>query len=287
MAAIKGCDSADGPSAATVTDAKSQGVSFWGWYVGGPGALHVWTDAEVAVLDALESSLPIWVPALDLSGDPSADYASARSRARSLGWSGPIALDTEASMRGNARLDGYVNGWCDCASSYGDPEVVYGGGEYVPSTAHAWWIIESTTPPAGQCYQNGSGSINGTSVDWDYADPAFPLATRTPAPTPTPTPSVIYTQFQEGTMATVSIPTGSDGAGYADCSGAPGDIIGWAVQGFNPAPRSEGGQDKYFTFGSVSFASIEGETDTTRVCLSSSSVTNGNVGVQVTFGTPA
>ena len=208
MAALKGCDSALGPSAATVQNAIAQGVRWWGWYLRGPGAYHAWTDAEVAVLDALEYSLPVWVPALDLSGNPAADYAAARSQARSLGWFGPVALDTEASMRGNADLESYVNGWCAAARSAGDPEVVYGGGNYV-STAHAWWIAPSQAPPPGECYQAGTGSINGTTVDWDYADPAFPLATRTaPAPVPTPGPTHYPEDNMQSTPIRVSIQNG-------------------------------------------------------------------------------
>lgn len=205
---LKGCDSAFGPPAATVQAAIAQGVRWWAWYLNGPGAYHAWTDGEVSVLDAFEYTLPIWVPALDLSGNPDTDYATARAQARSLGWFGPIALDTEASMRGNPHLVSYVDGWCAAARAHGDPEVVYGGGDYIGS-AHAWWIINSQTPPVGECYQTGSGSINGTSVDWDYADLAFPLCTRAqPAPPPAGTPTHYPEDNMQSTPISVSIQNG-------------------------------------------------------------------------------
>ena len=287
--ARKGADSAYGPSAADLEAAIGQGVTWWGWYVGGRGALHVWTDAEVAVLDALTYSLPIWVPTLDLSGNPATDYAVARDRARALGWHGPIALDTEASMRGNVRLHSYVDGWCVAAAAAGDPQVVYGGGNYVGS-AHPWWIINSTTPAAGQCYQNGSGNIGGTSVDFDYADDAFPLASRqAPVPPPPPPPPPTYTLLEDGrTLAHVSITTSAvNGSGYADCSGDPGNVDGWSVEGLDPAPVAAGGEGQFFEYGSVSFAAVKGRPGVCRVCLSSSNVKGGTVGVNVTFGTPA
>lgn len=232
--ARKGADSAFGPSAADVEAAIAQGVSWWGWYVGGPGAFHIWTDAEVSVLDALTGSLPIWVPALDLSGNPGTDYAVARDRTRSLGWYGPIALDTEASMRGNVRLHSYVDGWCVAAASAGDPQVVYGGGNYVGS-AHPWWIINSDTPPTGECYQNGSGSIGGTSVDFDYADSAFPLATRS-APMPPPDPPgvpILYPKDQmRSTPITVQI---KGGVGWCPSPVPAAQVVNCVAEDISPA----------------------------------------------------
>ena len=175
---LYGLDSAFGPTSEQAQHALSLGYQWWGWYVGGPGAYHVWTDAEVAVLAAAgyHSSLPIWVPKLDLSGDPIADTHTAASRSEALGWYGAVALDTEASMRGNPRLVPYVDGWNLAMQHRYGYSVVYGGGNYVGS-AHPWWIVAGRNPTLYTCYQRGTTNIAGLDCDADVAGDSFPLCT--------------------------------------------------------------------------------------------------------------
>ena len=183
---MKGLDSAFGPTLAQAKAALADGYQFWGWYLGGAGAYHSWTDAEVAVLAeaGFTQSLPIWVPDLNLTGVPAIDATRAVNRLSSLGWQSVIVLDTEASMRGNPHLHSYVDGFVAELRNLGVTPVVYGGGNYVPAGVNAWWILQGI-PPAGTAYQWGSGSLAGISVDYDTAGPGFPMASLT-APTPVP-----------------------------------------------------------------------------------------------------
>ena len=182
---IRFVDSAYAPSVSQVKAALSQGIDAWAFYLAGPGALHNWSNAEVDVLrqGGMHLGLPIFVPALDLSGDPSTDADAFASAIRSAGVSGAGALDTEASMRGNSNLTSYVDGFTAQLRTEGITPVVYGGGDYVPAGVAAWWIKPGGGAlPPGTAAQTSSGSIYGLSVDYDSADDVFPLASLSPPP---------------------------------------------------------------------------------------------------------
>jgi hypothetical protein len=188
---IQFLDSAYPPTVAQVKAALSQGITAWAFYLAGPGAFHNWTNAEVDVLrqGGLAFGLPIWVPAIDLSGDPVADAQSFAAAIRAAGV-GPVgALDTEASMRGNPRLVPYVDGFVDELRREGVTQVVYGGGNYMPSGVAPWWIKPGGgTIPAGGALQTGGGNVAGLSVDNDAADTTFPFASLNPERQPRPSP---------------------------------------------------------------------------------------------------
>ena len=187
---FNGCDSAFGPNPGQLAQAKDAGASWWGWYAYGEGSYHVWSDDEVNVLSAggILTSLPICVPRLDLTNDPVAEAEGTIVRAKNLGWNGVVALDTEASMRGNPRLVQYVTTWCESVAYVGWTPVVYGGGNFVPQGVAAWWIIPGGfNVPARECYQvKGNLTIGGLAVDLDQTGYLFPVAahetkTLTPA----------------------------------------------------------------------------------------------------------
>lgn len=235
-------DSAEAPTLAQVQAALSQGITAWAFYLAGPGALHNWSDAEVDVLrqGGMTLGLPIFVPALDLSGDPVADATAFAGAIRAAGV-GPVgALDTEASMRGNPNLVSYVDAFLAQLRALGITPVVYAGGSYVPSGVAAWWIKPGGgTLPPGTAAQTSSGSIYGLSVDYDSADDAFPFASLHPAPPPSAPDA--YTIGDTMHVIPVSLTTNAAGWMAIDCplpAGAgPHDVVSivcdWAT-GYDP-----------------------------------------------------
>ena len=186
-------DSAFAPTPAQVRQALGAGIDAWAFYLAGPGAYHNWTVAEVDALrqGGMTVGLPIFVPLMDLAGDPVADAAAFASAMEGAGVYGAGALDTEASMRGLPGLEHYVDAFTSALRSYGIVPVVYGGGNYVPAGVSAWWIepgAAAATVPAGVAYQVGGTLVGGLQTDLDYAGVGFPFASLTP-PTPTPAPS--------------------------------------------------------------------------------------------------
>ena len=240
---IRFVDSAYAPSVSQVKAALSQGITAWAFYLAGPGALHNWTNAEVDVLrqGGMTLGLPIFVPALDLSGDPAADAAAFAAAIRGAGVSGAGALDTEASMRGNPNLVSYVYRFVTHLRSEGFTPVVYGGGDYVPAGIAGWWIKPGGgTLPPGTAAQTSSGAIAGLPVDYDSADDAFPLATLSPPPPPPP-PAAAYEIGNNMQVIPVSFTTNAAGWMAIDCplpAGAgPHDVVSimcdWAT-GYDP-----------------------------------------------------
>ncbi len=173
------CDSAFGPAPAQLEVAKQAGISCWAWYVAGAGAFHVWSDDEVAVLAAggIATSRPIVVPRLDLTGDPVAEMKEGIVRAKALGWHGCLAIDTEASMRGNPRLRRYVDVACEAIDYVGWVPVVYGGGDYVPDGVAPWWIEPGRyNVPLRTTYQFGQHDFAGLAVDLNQTGYLAPVA---------------------------------------------------------------------------------------------------------------
>lgn len=178
---LKACDSAYAPTLAEALAAKAAGIDIWFGYIGGAGALNIWTPAEFAILQqAGLRSAGVWVPLLDLSDNPVTEAQAAVVASEARGLRGCVVLDTEASMRGNPHLVTFVDGFTQTLQQQAWSHPVYGGGDYVPAGSPAWWI-EPGAPPAGQARQYGGGSEDGASVDWDQVDEAFPLAAWTAA----------------------------------------------------------------------------------------------------------
>jgi len=210
-------DSAYPPTPAQAAAAKARGVTAWAFYAGGPGALNVWSFADVLVLKhaGIASVLPIWVPLLDLTTDPAGDARTFVGLLRQgYGVAGAGCLDTEASMRGNPNLQGYVDGFLAEMRSLGYTPVLYGGADYLPPGV-ALWLPKpggGTLPPGGALQTSGA-VLEGLSVDFDSADDGFPFATfiGTPFPAhpfpPTNTP-------QEAIMG---LPTGCTDQGAVRC----------------------------------------------------------------------
>jgi hypothetical protein len=181
---MKGCDSAYEPSLAQAQAAKLEGITWWAFYISGPGALHNWSAVgTVALQEAGLIPLPIYLPAMAggkiASRTPAADAQAFVSAYRSRGVDGAGALDTEASMRGDPWTAEYEQLFTQEMGSLGQTAITYAGGftlESPPTATYRWWIIQSTSPASTECYQNGNGGVDGVEVDFDYAGDELPLA---------------------------------------------------------------------------------------------------------------
>ncbi len=185
---IFGYDSAQAPTPLQAKAALNDGVKWWGLYLAGPGAYRNWTPPDVEMLRqaGFASCLPIFVPKLDLSGDPVSDANAMVAACEQVRISGTVALDTEASMRGNPNLGSYVDRFCAQIRARGFAAVVYAGGNYTGNSSNAVWWIEpgNPTPPHNECYQYGQSNFDGLSIDKDAAGDEFPLARLSMAPSP-------------------------------------------------------------------------------------------------------
>lgn len=184
-------DSAFPPTLAQARLAVARGTKAWAFYAGGPGAFHVWSFGNMAVLREapIEKVLPIWVPLLDLSGDPVDDADTLAGLLRD-GYEveGAACLDTEASMRGNPRLVPYVAAWAARIRSLGHTPVIYTGGDYWPEGCALWHPGQSaSTVQPDSAVQYASGMLAELEVDFDVAGYAFPFARFIPAPSTGPT----------------------------------------------------------------------------------------------------
>ncbi len=182
---MSGVDSAFGPTPAQVREFHNDGYSWWGWYCGGGGAYHPWSDDEIAVLhdNGVTLTLPIFVPRMrnghiHPSADPEQDARMACYFTGLRGWAGVMALDTEASMRGDWWTIQYESRFGDAVVASGWQAVTYAGGFTFshPPVHTPWWIVPGGTPPSGVAYQTGQDSLAGLSVDVDHAGAGFPLA---------------------------------------------------------------------------------------------------------------
>lgn len=185
---MSGVDSAYGPNAAQVQAFHDKGYSWWGWYAGGRGCYHQWTDQELAALadNGVTLTVPIFVPAMmahgviDHHANPEADARLAVYFTGLRGWEGVMALDTEHSMRNDAWTVVYEARFGDEVLRHGWQAVTYAGGFTLshPPKHTPWWIIPGD-PPEGVAYQWGQDDLAGRTVDIDHAGSGFPLATRT------------------------------------------------------------------------------------------------------------
>ncbi len=182
---MSGVDSAYGPTPAQVQAFHDGGFSWWGWYCGGRGAYHNWTDAELAVLhdNGVTLTVPIFVPSMHngrirLDANPEQDASLACYFTGLRGWVGVMALDTEASMRGDPWTAEYEDRFGTRVLESGWQAVTYAGGFTFghPPVHTPWWIVQNGTPPNNVCYQTGQSNLDGLDVDTDSAGAGFPLA---------------------------------------------------------------------------------------------------------------
>jgi hypothetical protein len=182
--AVRGCDSATEPSTAQAQAAKTAGFTWWGFYIAGPGALHNWSTAGTTSLQqAGMLPLPIYVPALAngliASLTPEADAQTFVAAYHARGIDGAGALDTEASMRGDAWTAQYETRFTAKMTQLAQNAITYAGGfteQAPPSAPYKWWIVDATNPGPDEAYQDGPGQVDGIAVDLDYAGEGFPFA---------------------------------------------------------------------------------------------------------------
>lgn len=217
MTIIRGMDSAFGPSLATAQAAKAQGYGIWCGYLGGAGVYHTWTASEWASLrGAGLTPGAIWVPSLNLAEDPIAAADQADARATSLGIWGAIISDGEYAMSLSSRDAWWFDSFNARMLTHGRANPKYTGDHQAPPGAALWPPLWGSTvsPPPGHAVQYGGMVFEGTSVDLDLFDSAFPMASFSPpspapAPAPTPIPPVaveIWTDPQEGPMQRQQFP---------------------------------------------------------------------------------
>jgi hypothetical protein len=231
MTGLAGLDSYQQPTQAQAQALWAQGYRWWAFNIGGPGAADVWAVSTVTMLRNLGYKLlPIWVPALDMSGDPVADAMAARAAVARYGLTGTeddvIAVDTERQSAGRPLLRWYMDTFTQNMLAAGWQEDCYRGAEYVPAGAHQWdpsWVSspENVAGDTGAQQWAGNVSAAGMAVDLDLAGPDFPLDGTTPAPPPPPTPKpgpapvVVQTVTDKelGTMRTVLVEVSLDPLG--------------------------------------------------------------------------
>lgn len=220
-----GVDSAYAPTLAEAQAAKAMGITYWGLYLAGPSALHNWATAEIDILRqaGFEWALPFYVPQMTRFGTigsqtPEADAENFVNEMAAASVLGMGCLDTEASMRNDPWTAPYTARFCAELRILGQADACYAGAfsfSSPPEASHPMFIWPGN-PPAGQCYQWGSGTIaepslrrtirgprterdarvyggQSVSVDWEIADDAFPLASLVSNPPPVPPiPSPVY-----------------------------------------------------------------------------------------------
>ena len=171
------------------------GIRWWGVYVGGPNAYHIWTPQEVQVLREakLPGALPIWVPTYGMTEDPTIAADSAIAAAQVRGLDGVIVLDTEAKSRGVPRLEPFTSAFYARIRARGWRSVNYFGAE-APGGDALWnpnWANEPAGPPPGGAVQFGQRDFGGLTVDVDEAAPGFPVVNLNPPPIPKTLPAPI------------------------------------------------------------------------------------------------
>lgn len=214
-AQIAGLDSEDQPTYAQAIAAWDAGYRVWAFNIGGASAAGHWASSTVAMLRQIGFRLlPIWVPALSMTGDPTADMLLAMATAvNSYGLDGVLAIDTERQSEFKSGLRSYLDRALATLTNAGWKLVVYSGAQYVPAGAYVWtpsWA--GTSPPVvaqgtGRQWA-GSAALDGMSVDLDTFDAAIPFANQ-PAqpkppvvvpPAPKPEEEVLAIMFSESSI---------------------------------------------------------------------------------------
>jgi len=181
----QGCDSAQEPSIDQVQVAANMGLSFWCFYIDGPGAKHNWsTDGIATVRAGGMLTLPIYVPALTAdetiaSTTPAQDAEAFIAAYQGVGVNGAGALDTEEPMRGDAATAPYTEQFCSTLKANGQADICYAGGFTVddpPQSTYKWWIDNVQDPAPNECWQAYKSMVAGCPVDMDFAGDDFPLA---------------------------------------------------------------------------------------------------------------
>jgi hypothetical protein len=176
---LHGLDSASVPTSEALSEAWQAGFTFWGAYVGGAAVTHTWIPADFQKLEAAKFRvMPIWVPKLDLSEDPAAQFAAAMSACVARGCSGSVVLDTEHSQSKNPKLKTFVDMWNKAAALAGWTSIVYSGAGYHDVATN--WLPDWGTkelPSSRECIQTaGNQKKFGMTVDVDIAFDDFPFA---------------------------------------------------------------------------------------------------------------
>ncbi|HET9059362.1 MAG TPA: hypothetical protein VFN61_05535 [Acidimicrobiales bacterium] len=194
----RGCDSAGEPTPAQARSARSLGITWWAFYIAGPGALHNWSDKGTTVIkDAGLLPLPIYVPrmgnGLIASRTPEVDAETFVAAYHSRGIDGAGVLDTEASMRDDPWTAQYERRFSAKMMLLRQAPITYAGGfsmQAPPSAPYKWWVVASTSPGTDEAFQEGQGDLAGIAVDFDYAGAQFPFAHFGFKPHPKLTPEV-------------------------------------------------------------------------------------------------
>ena len=233
-------DSASGPTAPAAASAVANGVTGWGLYVGGPGAYHAWTAAEVEVVKAAGLlPVPIWVPTYTLGEDPAQAAADAIGAATALGVYRALVLDTEQRMRtiaGPARVAAFSDAFYAAVKTAGWWCPEYGGAGYYTPGAPQWAPLWGSTllPQSGCAIQYGPnaagryGQIRAGSVDVNRADALFPYGSFVPpAPPAPPAPPILVQPIPGENMQQVTgnVTTDSHGRGWVDLPVPPGSTV--------------------------------------------------------------
>ena len=161
---LRGADSAFPPNNEQIAEAERQGVRWWGGYVGGEDAYHVWSTEDFARVGAHFKILCIWVPVQFPASFNVADtVAGFLDRLRALGvpngtW---VALDEETELsRVVAASPSTQKALVDGIAAGGYHLLQYGNGNLVAPEWQASWYGSSwpiSLPP-------GDGEI----VAWQW-----------------------------------------------------------------------------------------------------------------------
>jgi hypothetical protein len=159
-------DSAMGPTPLAAATLWSQGFRAWAGYLRGPGAFHVWTDAEWQSV----ASYARWGGVF-----PGADAGSTASEVRRLGLRGAF-VDLEGQFTSNAGIVAQAQGLCKELGALGVRIVGYsndhGADQLAPYCDGTWRDRNYAGAPAvpadpnsHTAYQNNSVVVGQTSVD--------------------------------------------------------------------------------------------------------------------------
>lgn len=267
MPVLAGLDSFAQPTRAQAEELWAQGFRWWGFNIGGASAADIWALSTVNMLRELGYELlPIWVPALSMSGNAQADAQAAMAAARTYGCDGVIAVDTEQQTTGNPRLRPYLDIFEATVKAESWRLDVYAGAHYVPAGAVEWlpsWVPRPTDNAPGEGAQQWAGNAAdaGMEVDENLAAPGFPLDNAPQQPPPAspfvpvaaPPPVLVQqlTDKELGAMQTVLVSVSLDatGNGQEPTNFPASSFIGISKQ----CADSDPGVDNNYWYGEVAW----------------------------------